>query len=242
MNKFSPRRLLAVLVLALLLMAGCFAAENPEQQQDGEDQGKKSGEQGLISATVTNVVDGDTAQVTLTGGREERVRFIGVDTPESTRGKNDPYGKEASDYTKAKLEGQQIWLEFDIGERDRYDRMLAYIWLEQPASFNESEIQAKMFNAELLLEGYAQIMTVPPNVKYVDYFKTFQQEAREANKGLWSLVQESPGPFIASANSNKYHRPDCESGQKIAQQNLIEFKTMDEALNAGYEPCRVCNP
>lgn len=259
MNNFSTRGLLALLVLSLLLITGCLGtetAENTGQQQPpaGEDQeteireAKDQGEEpggpvpNLMPATVTYVVDGDTAQVALAGGREERVRFIGVDTPESTRGKNDPYGKEASNYTKAKLEGQQIWLEIDVGERERYDRMLAYIWLKQPTNFSEEEIRAKMFNAELLLEGYAQLMTVPPNIRYVDYFTAFQKEARDASKGLWALVRKSQGPFVASARSNKYHLPDCESGQKIAPHNLIEFKTVDDAMDASYEPCRVCNP
>lgn len=266
MIRFSKHVLLAVLILALLLMAGCLGtdtADNPGPQQpaaqeelppvvedpdpeirEAKGQDKEPGVTalGLVTATVIYVVDGDTAQVALAGGGEERVRFIGVDTPESTRGKNDPYGKEASEYTKKKLDGQQIWLEFDVGGRDRYDRMLAYIWLEEPTNFSEAEIRAKMFNAELLLEGYAQIMTVPPNVKYVDYFTAFQKEARYAGKGQWGLARESQGPFVASSRSNKYHLPECDSGQKIAPHNLIEFKTVDEAMDAGYEPCRVCNP
>lgn len=263
MNKISSRVTLAVFVLALLLIAGCFginSAKSPDQQQQpvqekltpsGEDparelqsQNEEPGETltGLLAATVIYVVDGDTVQVNMAGSGEERLRFIGVDTPEFTRGKNDPYGKEASDYTKSKLEGQQIWLELDVGERDQYGRMLAYVWLEKPVSFTDDEIRAKMFNAKLLLEGYAQIMTVPPNVKYAEQFRLFQHEARNANKGLWSLARVSQGPFVASARSNKYHLPNCESGQKITPRNLIEFKSVDEAMDAGYEPCRACNP
>lgn len=266
MSRFSTLALLAVLLLTLLLMTGCFGkntAESPGQLQPpareelvppGEDPGADTIEAGdrndepgaavpgLLPATVNYVVDGDTAQITLAGGEEEQVRFIGVDTPESTRSKNNPSGKEAAAFTKKKLEGQQVWLELDAEERDRYGRILAYIWLEQPANFSEEEIRAKLFNAVLLLEGYAQVMTVPPNVNYVDFFTAFQREARDADKGLWGLAREPQGPFAASARSNKYHLPTCESGQKIAPRNLIEFKTADEALDAGYEPCRECNP
>jgi micrococcal nuclease len=121
--------------------------------------------------------------------KEEKVRFIGVNTPESTK-EIEPYGKEASAYTKTRLDGRKIWLELDVEERDRYGRLLAYIWLEQPASDSEPEVRAKMFNAELLLNGYAQVMTIPPNVKYADLFVKLQQEAREANKGLWGLTEE----------------------------------------------------
>jgi micrococcal nuclease len=200
----------------------------------------------LLPATVTYVVDGDTVHVTLAGGKEEKVRFIGVNTPESTK-EIEPYGKEASAYTKTRLDGRKVWLEPDVEERDRYGRLLAYIWLEQPANDSEAEVRAKMFNAELLLEGYAQVMTVPPNVKYADLFIKLQREAREAGKGLWGPAgEEKTGEtedyYVASARSKKFHRPDCEWGKKIAPANMVKFKTVDEALDAGYEPCRVCRP
>lgn len=255
----------ALLVLVLLLMTGCLGKDTADSQGThqspvqeelalpGEEPGADTREanndevsgkevSSLLTATVTYVMDGDTAQVTIAGGGEERVRFIGVDTPESTLGKSDPYGKEATAYTKNKLEGQQVWLELDVAERDRYGRILAYIWLEEPKNFSEEEIRSKMFNASLLLKGYAQVMTVPPNIKYVDYFMSFQREARDTDMGIWGLARESEVPFIASARSNKYHLPTCEWGQKIAPHNLIEFKTVDEAIDTGYEPCRVCNP
>ena len=145
--------------------------------------------QEIITATVTRVVDGDTVVVELTSGSEEKLRLIGVNTPESTK-KVEPYGKESSAYTQSRLDGRKVWLELDAGERDRYGRLLAYIWMEKPASDSEAEVQAKMFNAELLISGYAQVMTVPPNVKYADLFVKLQREAREADKGLWGLAGE----------------------------------------------------
>lgn len=200
----------------------------------------------LLPATVTYVVDGDTVHVTLSGGKEEKVRFIGVDTPESTR-EVEPCGKEASAYTKSRLDGRKIWLELDVEERDRYGRLLAYIWLEQPNGDGEAEVRAIMYNAELLLSGYAQVMTIPPNVKYADLFVELQREAWEDNKGLWNiskevLTEEAEDYYVAGARSNKYHRPGCEWGQKISPANLIKFKTVDGALDKGYEPCRVCKP
>ncbi|MBE3588750.1 MAG: thermonuclease family protein [Thermoanaerobacteraceae bacterium] len=145
---------------------------------------EKSSLPGLLEATVTYVVDGDTVHVVLAGGREEKVRFIGVNTPESTK-KVEPYGKEAAAYTKRRLDGRKVWLEKDVAERDKYGRLLAYIWLSPPKDDGEAEVRARMYNAELLLNGYAQVMTVPPNVKYADLFVKLQQEAREAKKGLW---------------------------------------------------------
>lgn len=129
------------------------------------------------------MVDGDTVHVVLANGREEKVRFIGVDTPESTR-EVEPYGKEAAAYTRSRLDGRKVWLEKDVAERDKYGRLLAYAWLSPPKGDGEAEVRAKMFNAELLLQGCAQVMTVPPNVKYADLFAKLQREAREAGKGL----------------------------------------------------------
>lgn len=131
-------------------------------------------------------MDGDTVHVRLGTGRTEKVRLIGVDTPESS-GKIEPFGKEAAAYTKKRLSGRTVYLELDVAERDKYGRLLAYLWLSPPAgaTATEAEVRRSMFNAELLLAGLAQVMTVPPNVKYAGLFAKLQAEARQARKGLW---------------------------------------------------------
>lgn len=126
---------------------------------------------------VTRVVDGDTIKVNF-NGKEESLRLIGIDTPESVHpdaSRNVLEGRIASDYTKTLLEGKDIELEFDAEERDKYGRLLAYVY-----------INGIMVNKLLLKEGYAQVSTYPPNVKYVDEFNQIQRIARENNKGLWS--------------------------------------------------------
>lgn len=112
----------------------------------------------FLEAKVVKVIDGDTIEVILQN-IVEKIRFIGVNCPESTI-RLDPYGKEASDFTKKWLNDRRIYLEFDVQQRDHYGRFLAYISLEPPKDINEEEIRDKMFNAILLLEGYAQIMTI----------------------------------------------------------------------------------
>lgn len=230
------------------------------RQNTGSAAPEKGSLPGLLAATVTYVVDGDTVHVILAGGREEKVRFIGVDTPESTK-EIEPYGKEAAAYTKSRLEGRRVWLEKDVAERDKYGRLLAYVWLSPPENDGEAEVRAKMFNAELLLNGYAQVMTVPPNVKYADLFAELQREAREAQKGLWwsaaaaggavsstaaaKGVESKPSTeakYIGNARSKKFHRPDCEWAAKIAPGNRVEFKAREEAVEARYVPCKVCRP
>lgn len=108
----------------------------------------------LKKAQVVRVVDGDTAIVRLESGIEEKVRFIGVDTPESTT-KHEPFGEEASAFTKSQLDGKTVYLEKDISVRDNYGRLLRYIWLEPPANESENATRAYLFNAILPLEGYA---------------------------------------------------------------------------------------
>jgi len=220
-----------------------------EQATSAENEKVEEGIE-LIKAKVTKAVDGDTAYVKLESGKEEKVRFIGVDTPESTT-KVEPYGKEATAYTKSKLLGKNVWLELDVQERDKYGRLLAYVWLSPPTKESDEEIRTKMFNAVLLLEGYAQVMTVPPNVKYAEYFGKYQQEAREKNAGLWGLEVKEEKPassktvsasYIGNKNSKKFHLLNCQWAEKIAPGNRVYFKSRDEAIKSGYEPCKVCRP
>lgn len=128
------------------------------------------------TATVTRVVDGDTIDISPSVEGRSRVRLIGMDTPEVSFG-TQPYGPEASDFAKQELEGEEVGLELDIQKVDPYGRLLAYVYLSD----------GEMFNETLLEEGFAQVATFPPNVKYVDRFLEAQREARKANRGLWGL-------------------------------------------------------
>ncbi len=154
----------------------------------------------VYKAKIERVVDGDTAIISFmpedgTKYLKERVRFLGVDTPETVH-PNKPvqyYGKEASDFTKAQLTDKIVWLQTDVGVKDRYDRMLAYVWLKEPSEKDlddEKAIRENMFNARLLLDGYAQLMTIQPNSRYANLFVHFQREAREDKRGLWGKDPE----------------------------------------------------
>ena len=154
----------------------------------------------VYKAKVERVIDGDTMIVSFVfddGSKylKERVRMLGVDTPETVH-PNKPvqyYGKEASDFTKKNLTDQVVWLQTDVSARDRYDRMLAYVWLKEPTENDlddEAAIRANMYNARLLLDGYGQLMTIQPNSRYANLFVHFQREAREAGKGLWGKEPE----------------------------------------------------
>jgi micrococcal nuclease len=135
---------------------------------------------GAVAAEVQRVVDGDTFVATV-HGRRERVRIIGVDTPESVdpNRPDEPFGEEASNFAKHYLTGETVRMAGDAEPRDRYGRMLAYVWLAD----------GTFWNALLAAEGYAQQLTIPPNVTYADLFRRLVGEARREDRGLWA--QES---------------------------------------------------
>ncbi len=131
------------------------------------------------SATVqvVRVIDGDTIHVCCIAGRREKVRYIGINTPETKHPTKEvePYGTEASEANRKLVEEKTIRLEFDVQQFDKYGRILAYIYLED----------GTFVNAWLVENGFAQVMTVPPNVKHQEMFLKLQREARKAKRGLW---------------------------------------------------------
>lgn len=131
-----------------------------------------------FDGVVVRVVDGDTIHVRVADG-VEKVRYIGVNTPEihHPRKGEEPGGRAALAVNRALLAGGRVRLELDVRLRDRYGRLLAYVWVGDT-----------MINAELVRRGYAQVMTVPPNVRYQELFVKLQRQARESGRGLWHRV------------------------------------------------------
>lgn len=141
---------------------------------------------GYIVGTVVRVVDGDTAIVAV-DGQSRRVRLLGVDTPETVHPDKgvEPYGPEASAFTKRELTGRRVWLEYDAAPLDKYQRHLAYVWTQAPAR-GEEAIRQGMFNARLLSEGWARVLTIQPNSRHADLFVRIEREARSAGRGQWA--------------------------------------------------------
>ena len=177
-RRFSPRTLASMtprkLAFLLILIVLGFLASHWE---------RRTGD--FLEGVVTKVVDGDTLVVKVEG-ESRRVRLIGVDTPETVHPRKPVqyYGREASAFTKRALSGRRIWLEYDVAPLDRYQRHLAYVWLERPGR-DEEAVRRGMFNARLLLGGYGRAMTIQPNSRYADLFARLQAEARKAGRGLW---------------------------------------------------------
>ena len=132
---------------------------------------------------ISKFVDGDTFWVRHANGSEEKVRLIGVNTPEARntgRTQVEHFGKEASAYVKKFLTDKKVRLEYDVQRLDRYQRTLAYIYLED----------GTFLNAHLVEKGYATVATYPPNVKYASKFQELERKARSGQKGLWATPQE----------------------------------------------------
>jgi endonuclease YncB( thermonuclease family) len=189
-----PLRFLAA-ALALTVVAGCGLGPSapavptptpgvglPDIEPTGPTE----------EATVVRVVDGDTIVIDR-GAGQERVRYIGIDTPEAVRPSFpvEWMGPEATAANRALVEGRRIILERDVSEVDTFGRLLRYIWVAEPSSPSGW----LLVNRELLARGYAQVSTYPPDVKYVELFLAAQRAARDAGVGLWGPTPaERPSP------------------------------------------------
>ena len=146
-------------------------------------------------ATVDFVIDGDTVDVLL-GGESYRVRYIGVDTPE----RDEPFYAEATAANAALVDGAEVILVRDVSETDQYGRLLRYVYLPN----------GTFVNAELVAQGYARVVTFPPDVAQVDYFSDLQATAREQGLGLWGQSDLSAGA-VCDCSGNHYNCADFAS-------------------------------
>jgi len=181
MARCLPRSLVIsfLFILAGLGMIGLGLKPAPTPVAESIPQATSSavvgvaGEQGFVS----KVIDGDTIELE----NSQTVRLIGIDTPETV----DPrrpvgcFGKEASVEGKRLMAGKWVILEKDVSETDKYGRLLRYVYLSLD---NE---QTLFVNDYLIREGFAKVLTYPPDVKFNEQFREAEQEARQNNRGLW---------------------------------------------------------
>ena len=161
--------------LAIAVLTGLGALLLSGAGEDATDSGPVSGPalpRDAREATVVRVVDGDTVE--LDGGLGKS-RLIGIDTPE-VYGGAECYGREASAYAKRQIEGRRVRYTIGRDDRDRYGRLLVYLWLQDGRSFN----------AMLVGRGYAQPLTIQPNSDYAEQFTRLARRARERSVGLWA--------------------------------------------------------
>ncbi|MBI4120117.1 MAG: thermonuclease family protein [Parcubacteria group bacterium] len=271
-NKLSRRFLAAMGGLFVVAIIIAFAVspnqpkQKPENIQVGQSNQAISPTASVVSynspsdaLTVLRVIDGDTIEVDF-NGKPERVRYIGMDTPETVHPEKlvQCFGQEASQKNKELVAGKKVRLEGDITDRDKYGRLLRYVYAGDT-----------FVNLELVKQGYATAYTYPPDVKYAELFVEAQKEARVNRLGLWQACQSqtagavpnqapiSPSgtyPSQLSACNIKgninakgekiYHVVGCGSyGKTTIDEGAGEhwFCSEKEALDAGWRKALNCN-
>lgn len=234
-------RLLLTFLLSIIVLIGCGSegssvdeaakeatrgtvdqetpAETNESEQNEVSVEEPADEQGTperntFDAQVVSVTDGDTIKVKI-NGQVESVRFLLVDTPETNHPRlgEQPYGQEAKAFTKKMLEGKTVQLEKDVSDRDKYGRLLYYLYVD-----------GKSVQEELLRNGLARVAYVyVPNTKYVDKYYAIQKEAQQKGIGIWSVENY--------AQSDGFH-------EEIFEGNRPEQNNENSAAD---EPAGDCN-
>jgi micrococcal nuclease len=189
---------------------------------------------------VTDVIDGDTIKV-LRGRRQETVRLIGVDTPETGRPGTPVrfYGPEATLFTRRALLEKRVRLEFESpdregGSRDKYHRALAYVFTDDGRNFNLAIIE----------QGFGKTYSRYP-FRYEEAFKKAERAARAAGRGMWNEEKRAEwsdpqrrGKIVGNIRTNIYHVPGQRYYDSIEEKNRIYFRTEEDAQQAGFRRAR----
>lgn len=198
-----------------------------EYKEDKEESAQEVAGEKSETVKVTRVIDGDTIEIE--GGK--RVRYIGMNTPESGQ----CFGREASNKNKELVLSKQVRLEKDISETDRYGRLLRYVWIGD-----------SLLNEVLVRQGFAQVSTYPPDVKYEDRFLEAQRLARNEGLGLWSGICEektkTPSPTSSTGSTGA-----CKYSCSGPDRDCSDFSTQSEAqaffsccgFTATYDPMKL---
>lgn len=241
------------IVLALIFALTLTSCEEVTSDDKNQSEIKiEDREKNYEKAQFSYAHDGDTIWVSI-DGVDEKIRFVGINTPELAKdGKPAEFmAKEAKDFTEKSLENKEVYLEKDVSDRDKYDRLLRYIWLEKPVT-NPSlkDIETKTLNGLLVKEGYAYANYYKPDVKYHDFLKKLENTAKANNKGIWSdgkadkdfvekneKIDES---YLIKGNKNSkvYHLPEWPSYYTVKDKNAVYFENEKEAKDAGFRPAR----
>lgn len=238
--------MLKKLFLVILFAISLSSCEDiSSENQSNLSQNKPAYEK----AKVLYAVDGDTIRVDI-DGYEEKVRFVGVNTPELAKdGKPHEFmAEEAKNFTSNQLRHKEIYLEKDVTDRDKYDRMLRYIWLEKPVTNpTKEDIEEKTLNGILIKEGYAYSNYYKPDTKYQKHLDEIEKTAQDKGLGIWSdptnpiISKEDVGEnYLIKGNKNSkvYHLPEWDSYNTVKEKNAVYFETEKEAKYAGFRPAR----
>lgn len=174
----STKKMVALVVSIIVLGVLAFQFINETGPFQSNESSSLSDTKETEKVHVKRVVDGDTLIAINEQNEELKVRLIGIDTPETVKPNTpvQPYGKEASDYSKAQLEDMDVYLEYDKEQEDQYGRTLAYLWLNKNTMHNEQLVQ----------KGLAREKYYAPNGKYRKVFQQAEEQAKDNNENIWS--------------------------------------------------------
>ena len=160
---------------------------------------------------------------------------MGINTPEIDHegSMSEFMAHKARDFNRELVKDELVRLEYDLERKDRYKRVLAYVFLQN----------GDMVNALLVRKGLAYVISIRPNLKYRGLLLECQRKAIKERAGIWSnLLNGKRGHCIGNRSSYRFHRPDCHFAKKISRKNLIKFKSIYDAFWEGYSPCKRCRP
>jgi micrococcal nuclease len=186
----TDRRVAAGLVAVAIGLGACLApapSASPRPDPASPVAGAAMAPEGVTeTAEVVRVVDGDTLVIDR-GNGEERLRYIGIDAPESVRPETpvEFMGVEAAAANAALVGGRELVLERDVSDTDRFGRLLRYAWLQDGDAW-------RLVNLELVAQGYAQAVSFPPDVRRQDLLRAAERGARDAGLGLWGPATPLP--------------------------------------------------
>ena len=238
--------MLKSLFLVILFAFSLSSCEEISKENQGEII---SEDQVYEKAKFLYAADGDTIWVEINGNKE-KIRFVGVNTPELAKDDkpSEFMAEEAKNFTSNALKDKKIYLEKDVTDRDKYGRMLRYIWLEKPvAKPTKVDIEEKTLNGILVKEGYAYSNYYKPDIKYQKYLDKIEKSAQDKGLGIWS---DTTNPIIGkedveetylikgNKSSKVYHLPEWDSYEMVKDKNAVYFETEKEARDGGFRPAR----
>jgi endonuclease YncB( thermonuclease family) len=163
------------------------------------------------------------------------VRYSGINAPEKGNGSKpgELFGKEAFEFNRNLVLSKKVRLESDLEEKDRYGRILAYVYLSDNT----------FVNLRMIETGHAFVLYQKPNIKYFPILLQAQQKAMISEKGIWTALKEDDRiQYVGNRNSKRFHKVSCPLGKKIRPDHHLFFKSKRDAFWEGYSPCRECSP
>lgn len=161
-----------LLFIAIALVLTLAACDNKGSEMAGDS---------FQEVEVSWIIDGDTFRTK----DDKKIRVIGINTPEVNKEKIEPYGREAQKFAIDLLKNKKVYLEKDVSDKDQYGRLLRHVWLKRPEKIDGESLEKYCYGAIVLKEGYGQVYTFAPDVKYEKYYLDISRKARDNRIGLW---------------------------------------------------------